>query len=286
MWALTNEKMRIKIKELGAELSSIYSMELDKEILWQGDSKYWTGQAPILFPIVGSLKDGFYLYEGEKYELPRHGFARRKVFEPVEVQEKKITLSLKSDKETLEVYPFDFQLLVTYELSNNKVKVGYEVINKNNGCMYFSIGAHPAFNADIERGGVRLSLDSPMTKPSYKMDTERGLLMREYFPVYENSQRISINYEWFQNDTLVFDSLGIQSMQMEEQSTRGVVRVEFEKFPYLGVWTPNAPFLCIEPWHGVTDFIDGNHNLAEKTGIIKIDEGKTFACSYTIRILS
>ncbi len=285
-WELKNDKISIKVKSMGAELSSIYSIDKKRELLWQGDAAYWTGQSPVLFPIVGGLKDGFYLYKGKQYRLPRHGLARRREFELVSVDDDSIELVLNSDEETKELYPFDFELHVGYQLIEDGVEITYKVVNKTDGVMYFSIGAHPAFNVDVDAGDAVLVAEESVDLSSYKMDVDKGLLYKEKFQVFESSDRVDMNFDWFKNDTLIFDSMALTAMSLFNRKSGDTIMVVFENFPYLGIWTPNAPFLCIEPWHGVADFVNGNHRLVDKAGIERLEKGGVFSCLYKIEYIS
>lgn len=282
VWELGNGKTAIRVKSMGAEMVSLRDIEKGRELLWQGDPDYWTGQAPVLFPIIGSLEDGYYLYEGRQYKLPRHGFARRKEFRLAALEEDRIELVLPSSEETRQVYPFDFNLHVSYRLLDKGVETAYKVVNNTPGPIYFSIGGHPAFNADVAGGNAVLAADARVDLSSYKMDVDLGLLMKSKFPVFIDEERVVMDLSWFRNDTLIFDSGDLQAMSLVDKRTRETVRVAFKGYPYLGVWTPNAPFLCIEPWHGVTDFAGGSHKLEEKAGIVKLEEGSSFSCAYSI----
>ena len=142
-----NEELKVTVKPDGAEMTSINYK--GREYLWNGDKKYWGRHAPILFPIVGRLKDHKTIIEGNEYEMGQHGFARDCNFETVYVTANSICYRLKSSEDTLKKYPYSFKLFVTYEVVDNSIKVTYEVKNVDNRRIYFSIGAHPAFRWPI-----------------------------------------------------------------------------------------------------------------------------------------
>ena len=145
-YEIKNEHIKAKIKSFGAELNSLQKCAEELEYIWQGDSKYWNRHSPILFPIVGRLKNDSYTYQNQKYNMTQHGFARDKEFEVIKNEADFMEFRLKSDEKTLEIYPFSFELYLSYKLEKNSLIVSYKVINKSDDKMLFSIGAHPVFN--------------------------------------------------------------------------------------------------------------------------------------------
>lgn len=284
-WMLKNEVVSITVKDIGAELISLFDKKNNEERLWQGDSKYWTGQSPILFPIVGSLKNGIYYFDGKQYALPRHGLVRNRCFNLLEKDNEQISFLIKSNEDTLKNYPFEFELCITYKLLADGVTIMYEVNNVSEKNMYFSIGGHPAFNADIESGQIQLMTNEKVYLQSYRMDIQEGLIKNEKFDVFNHEKEINLNFEWFKNNTLIFDAMELKAMVLMDKDSKRGIRVEFEKFPYAGIWTPNAPFLCIEPWYGVTDTVDSIQKLEHKKGIQVLKPHQRFNCQFNIRLL-
>ena len=155
---IENNKFKIGVKECGCELTSIYDKISDYEYLWQGDESIWYGQSPILFPIVGRLIDDKYRYCETEYEMPKHGFARKTKWSLLNKDTDSMAFILTESEETLKIYPFNFDLIVTYTIDENSLKVTHTVVNKNEETMYFSLGAHPGFNFKI---GDKLSFEEP-----------------------------------------------------------------------------------------------------------------------------
>ena len=185
-YEIKNEHIKAKIKSFGAELNSLQKIDEDLEYMWQGDSKYWNRHSPILFPIVGRLKNDSYTYQNQKYNMTQHGFARDKEFEVIKNEVDFIEFRLKSDEKTLEIYPFSFELYLSYKLEKNSLIVSYKVINKSDDKMLFSIGAHPAFNWTL------------------KEDEKK----ENYFLEFEN---IKETKRYFLNDKgLVYDSVDLK----------------------------------------------------------------------------
>ena len=283
---INNEDISIKVSELGAELNSI--VFAGKELLWQGDAKWWTGRAPILFPFVGKLKDGSYAHDGERYSIKNnHGFARRSEFALISKTESTIALSLCDSDETKNVYPFDFELIVEYELSGRSVHTCIYVANKSASDMFFSVGGHPALNCPLNSGEVFEDYEIVFNKKeiagNHVID-ENGLVSRDTAPFFDNSNKIPLDYALFaKHGTLVFSNLRSTAATLRSRKTGAGVTMDFAGFPYFAVWTkPGAPFVCLEPWCGVDDPPESTGMLSEKNGIIKLSEDSDFTCAFSI----
>lgn len=282
---INNESISIGVNTKGAELRSLKSLKKGKEYLWQADSNVWGRHAPILFPIVGTLKDNEYIYDGEIYSMSRHGFARDNEFDLVEKNEKYIKLVLKENKETLKMYPFKFELYVSYELIDNKVIVNYEVNNTGDRDMYFSIGGHPAFNCDLESGKAYLEFCQGEELESKVIDIKNGLISDKTEKIESKDAKMMLNNELFSNDALIFEGMKKQVISIKNQDNDDSVKVSFDGFKYVGVWSKPAQFVCIEPWFGIADYHDANKKIEDKVGIMKLKEGEMFTCNYSIEVL-
>ena len=287
-YEIKNEHIKAKIKSFGAELNSLQKCAEELEYIWQGDSKYWNRHSPILFPIVGRLKEDSYFYKNQKYNMTQHGFARDKEFELVKNEADFIEFRLKSDEKTLEIYPFSFELYLSYKLEKNSLIVSYKVINKSDDKMLFSIGAHPAFN---------WTLKEDEKKEDYFLEFENIKETKRYFLndlglVYKNEDlkiidnKIALNEELFKNDALVFEDFNIKTLTLKNSKNENFVKLNFENFPYLGIWSKpsGAPFICIEPWFGVADDENSNQNFEDKKGIITLQKDEIFSYFYSIEI--
>jgi galactose mutarotase-like enzyme len=282
---IKNEFLSVSVKNHGAELCSLKSLKNNKEYLWQADSQYWGKHSPILFPIIGFLKDNEYIYEGNKYEISKHGFARDYEFQLVEKYDNMLKYIFNSDENTLKKYPFDFELYIIYTLNDEKLDISYEVKNKDNKQMYFSIGAHPAFNCNIYEGDKYLEFEEEETLDSYITNLKNGLMEKGKNPILENEKELLLTYDLFKEDALIFDNIKSNSISIRDDKTGEKVKVSIKGFPYLGIWTPEAPFICIEPWYGLPDAVDSNKELRDKIGMQKLEENKTFKANYQVEII-
>ncbi|APR08482.1 Aldose 1-epimerase [Lentilactobacillus parabuchneri] len=288
MITLKNQYLTVLINELGAELTSVKDSE-GIEYIWQADPTYWKRHAPILFPIVGRLKDNQYQFNSRTYDMTQHGFARDHTFAVESQLPTKVSLVLKSNEETLVNYPFKFELRVIYELVDHSLNVSLNVINPTSETLLFSIGAHPGFNIPlVEDAGsfedyfVRVAPKKAYSqiplKPPYSDPNDR----REI----DLTKPLSLNHELFNSDAIVLDLNRQETTVMLASSVNDHgVSLTVENAPYVGIWSPypkKAPFACIEPWWGLADTVDANGKLADKFAINKLAGRHAFAGKYQI----
>ncbi|MCG3657191.1 aldose 1-epimerase family protein [Aliarcobacter butzleri] len=280
-YEIKNSFIKAQIKSFGAELNSLKKCDENFEYIWQANSKYWARHSPVLFPIVGRLKEDSYFYKNKKYSLSQHGIARDKEFEVIQNEADFIEFRLKSDEKSLEFYPFFFELNICYKLDKNSLIVSYKVKNKSDEKMYFSIGAHPAFNTQV---GDFLEFENIKTTKRYFLD-EKGLIYKNQDLNLENS-KLYLDKDLFKDDALVFNDSNIKQITLKNIENKSRVKVKFDNFPYLGIWSkPNdAPFVCIEPWFGVADEQNSNQKIEDKKGILSLEKEEEFFCFYTIEV--
>jgi len=284
---LENDFIKISIHPKGAELTNFIEKTSGTEYIWDGNPAFWAKHSPILFPIVGALKDETYLYKGTKYKLGRHGFARDMVFEVSERKNSSITFSLKSSKETLEKFPFEFELQIEYRLEEKSLLVSYKVVNTSNEAMYFSIGGHPAFKlpitVDTEYNDYYIEFEKEETAGRWPISNE-GLIDAASIPLL-NGKKLPLTKALFQKDALVFKHLQSTSLKLKSDKTKEGFQFEFKEFPYLGIWAAkNANFICIEPWCGIADNIDSTQIFTEKEGINKLASNESFERNWSISL--
>lgn len=255
---LENEFLKISVDTHGAELSSIYNKKTDKNMLWHGDSAFWGRKSPVLFPVVGKYKNGKTTYNGKEYALGQHGFARDMEFALIEKGENKLSFSLESNEETLTKYPFKFRLVCSFELINNKITVGWDVLNTDDKTMYFSIGAHPAFYCN--KGETVLSMNGENLK--YSLVNSDGL----YTPAkYDVERSFVLHDNIFDKDALIIENSNVTEVSLIDNGTK-YLTMKFDA-PLFGIWSPtkkNAPFVCIEPWFGRCDGADFDGDITER----------------------
>lgn len=296
MIELKNETLTIQIAERGAELKSVVDNTTGIEYLWQADPKYWGRTSPILFPIVGKLKDDTYYLKNTAYHLPQHGFARDMEFTVAQQSDTSICFMCTDNAASFEHYPFAFKLLIRYELIADAVHVSWEVQNPDKTkILPFSIGAHPAFNLKMFDADMvedfYLEFDKEIELASWQL-TE-GYFGTEYRD-FGKSDSLKLATELFVNDALVFSNINLQTIALKNMRNNHGVLLDLTNFKYgdaersLGIWSPYrdgdiAPFLCIEPWFGHADTVEGPFELIDKPGIILLEENGTFLTRYSLQ---
>ncbi|MNK73798.1 Aldose 1-epimerase [compost metagenome] len=279
---ISNSILKASIKHAGAELFSIKD-NLDNEYIWEGNPDFWGKHSPVLFPIVGTLKNNTYTINEKEYHLPRHGFARDMEFSLIEKTENKAVFSLKSSEETLQKYPFEFELQLIYTLTENSLELTYKVINEGKEKMPFSIGAHPAIALPNNFEDYAFQFEKEENLKYYLL--ENDLISSKTKILETKNNLVPINYELFKNDALIFKTLESKSLTILN-NLKPYIKVSYNDFPSLGIWTKeNAPFICIEPWLGYSDTDENTGDLYKKEGILILDENKAFSAKFSITIL-
>ena len=285
---LKNETYIVEVKEHGAELSSFRDTAHNLEYIWQADPTVWARHAPVLFPIVGKLPNGAYQWGGDTYKLPQHGIARDQNFKLEQQTKNTLTFALTSSEETLAVYPFAFRLETNYRLAGNALEITYTVQNTGNENMLFSIGAHPAFNCpllpDEAFTDYYLEFDIPETLNRFLLLD--GLQNGQTEAVLDNQKILPLRYELFEKDAIVLKGLNSEKITLKTDKQTHGLAFEFKNYPYFGIWTKErgAPFICLEPWHGIASHVSDSGDLTQKEGIMNLPSNEKFTCAYTIRV--
>ena len=278
---ISNEYLTAVIDYNGAELISLQNSE-NREYIWEGDPKVWGKHSPVLFPIVGTLKENSYTFNDTVYRLTRHGFARDMEFSLIEKSDDVAAFSLRYSDDTLIVFPFNFELQIIYRLFENKLQIQYHVINHGNTDMPFSLGAHPAFALPGNFGDYSLQFELDESFQYHLL--ENDLVSQQTAKLELDDNRLPLNYDLFKNDALIFKSLQSGSVTILD-SSKPLLKIEFKEFPHLGIWTKeNAAFLCIEPWFGYSDTNHATGNLFDKDGIQTVIPEASFSAKFSIEI--
>lgn len=291
---LQNEFLKAAILPKGAELCSLVQWSSDTEFMWQADPAVWGKHSPILFPIVGSLKNGNYQYEGKSYQMGRHGFARDMDFVVTKQDSNLAVFELQSSATTLLSYPFAFVLRVCYELIGHSLQVRYEVQNIDQQNILFSIGGHPAFrvpiedNADFESYSLQVAISESCALPIYCYPlSPDGLLLSGQEKPYllDTITTIPLQRTLFKSDALVFKGIQSAAISLIDQHNQTRWTLDYQNFPYLGLWNKfGADFLCVEPWCGITDTDNTAGILQHKEGIIALQPADTWSAAWRIHI--
>jgi galactose mutarotase-like enzyme len=285
-----NDKITVISKEEGAELCSIKSKVDGTEYLWQADPSIWNRHAPVLFPIVGKLKDNKTIIEDREYTMGQHGFARDMTFKTIESSSDSVLYLLKSSNTTKEKYPYDFELYIGYKIVDTSIQVSYVVKNTDSKKMFFSLGAHPGFNCPLvdgeEFGDYYLEFNKPELINS--INVKDALIEDVKTLLYADKvTKLQVSRGLFRNDAIILENMEATELSLKSTRNGHGVTVSYKGFPYLGIWSKqedDGTFVCIEPWFGIADAVNSNGVFMEKKGIMELEAGDQFCCSSTISI--
>lgn len=287
MILLENDYLKVTFSAKGAELRSIESKTNGLNYLWKGDAAYWGKFSPVLFPIVGALKDNKYLVEGKEYELSRHGFARDLDFGVQQINEGEVLFTLSSNADTLKIYPFQFTLGLRYQIFGAAVSCTYEVSNPDDKNLLFSIGGHPAFAAPLtaavayEDCYLDFDVDESLTFNKIK----DNLISDETDMLNLDEGKLPLKHALFYNDALVFKQLHSKQISLRNTKNEHGLHFRFHDFPFFGIWAAkDADFICLEPWCGIADGVHHNHQLSDKEGIISLSPGQDWKRKWEVEI--
>lgn len=279
--------LEIECSKHGAELISIKlngeeRLHQGKKVLDENGKEYWGRHAPILFPIVGKLKDNKTEINGKIYEMTQHGFARDMEFEEIEKNSKYL---LKSNEETLKKFPFEFELEVEYKINDNKLITSYTVTNKDENEMLYGLGGHPAFICDYSSENYELVFEKEEDKIEfYKLDN--GLIKEQPISSIMKNNRIILTKDIFDEDAIIMKNINSNKVILKNTKTgKAELEFDFEGFPYLAIWSKKgAPFVCIEPWQNHTDSVNADGKFQSKPNILRLGTNEKFYCSYKVEL--
>ena len=284
-FTIASDGLRAEISERGAELVRLQD-EAGRDLLWNGDPTFWTGHAPLLFPIVGEVKDGHIKVEGKTYPMGRHGFARAATFALISQDRSGCILRLTADEHTRKHFPFDFALDVGFTIVGADLTIAATLVNPGTEALPASFGFHPAMRWPLPYGGSRDSHEVRFEKPEPEplRQLHANLMTPELRPTPVVGDRLTLRDDLFTNDALIFDRIGSTWARYGTPEGRGI-RVAFPGMPYLGIWTkPGAGFVCVEPWHGLASETDFDGEFTDKRGIVRVEPGSAarFAVTFTL----
>lgn len=288
---LENMNLKITINQLGAEVSSIFSKENGNEYLWNADERYWKRSAPVLFPIVGSLKNERVTVDGQDYYMSQHGFARDIEFKMIKQADgKRIIFRLESDEDTLSRYPYKFALEIEYILDGYKLKTIWRVINTDDKTINFQIGGHPAFMCPLKKKGgnqqdyfLNFDTDKDLV---YSLLSSNGLVESEGNVLKNDGGLVPIDEHMFDKDALIFENSQANKVSLCTPDGMSYISVGFNA-PLFGLWSPagkGAPFICIEPWYGRADKESFEGDITAREYNNSLAPGETFTAEFFIEI--
>lgn len=286
-YTLENDDLVVTFTSLGGALTSIKN-KAGLEYLWQGDATYWSGQAPILFPICGSLRqDRATTLDGRSLHMPRHGLARKLPFTCDRQTDDTIIFSLSSSSESQTAYPYAFRLVIRYQLVGNQIRVCYQVFNDNAVEMPFCIGAHPGFNCPLEENLAFTDYQVVFEKPESpwlpQAVLSNGLIDRENRRFLSfDGQTLPMAHDLFKQDALIFENCHSRAVTLASPKGRASILLEYPDFPNLLIWSTanNGPFVALEPMVGLSTALDEDDIFEHKSAIQRLQAGEEATYHY------
>ena len=286
---LKNDVAVVEIKKAGAEIVSFKSLVNDTEYVWDGNENIWGSHAPVLFPLVCAVVNNEIRVDGKTYEIGNHGFAKFSDFEVVEANDTTAVFKLTYSEKTLAMYPYKFNLFITYTLNGNKLETKYKVENADDKEIYFQLGTHPAFNCPLDKENqfedYYLEFDQEETLERFFMNAGNCIVSDKSEVLIENSKILPLTHELFYDGALVFKKINSQKITLKSKKSAKHVVVSYENLPTLGIWQKkDAPFVCIEPWYGLADTDNYTGEFKDRDRIIPLKQNETFEASLNIEV--
>lgn len=287
-YTIKNNMIEVVISDHGAEVQSVKGAHTGEEYMWQADPEIWGRHAPVLFPIVGRLKNDEYKYQGKTYHMGQHGFARDCDFEVENHTQESITFLLKDNEKTREIYPFKFEFRVNYNLMNNLLEENFSVVNKSDETMIFGVGGHPGFNLPVNNGEEKKDyyFDMHPSIARVKIPLKGAYLDWNNRSLASTDSFIGLSDELFKDDALIYELHGHDNkVSLRTDKSKFHINVWTRNAPYVGIWSqyPNtANYVCIEPWWGIADREDADGELEHKYGMNHLEPGKEYQSGFSI----
>jgi galactose mutarotase-like enzyme len=287
---LKNQTMSVKLSSIGAEAVEIRRLDLDCSYLWDGDAKYWASHSPVLFPMVCAAMNGEIKVDNQNYAMINHGYARKTEFELLELSETTAVYRLQANEKSLAMYPFKFQFTIQYSLGENSLEIDYQVKNVDDQDIYFQIGTHPGFNCPLEKDlafeDYYLEFDQPETLERHYMNAANVLIPDRTNLIGENVVQLPMTRALFMDGALVFPQVKSSRIVLKSDRSPRAVAVTYENMHQLGIWqAKDAPFVCIEPWHGLADVDGYTGDFKDREAVIQLAPGDTFHCCMVIEAI-
>ncbi|MEM9423773.1 MAG: aldose 1-epimerase family protein [Spirochaetota bacterium] len=288
-FTIQNGQLSVSVDSLGAELSSV--RHNGTEYLWPGNPQTWNGRAPILFPIIGPLQDGEYFLDGKTYEMPQHGFARRSEWQLAESAADFLLFRLQDSPQTWIHYPFAFVLEAGYRIRGNELECSYRVRSANSaGTMPFAIGSHTAFRVPIDPhlsfSDYELEFEKDEDTLRY-LQTAEGPLSGKTVPFRTENRKLPLEHRFFADGSIIFKDLASERITIQSSQDTRKASIAFCGFPYCTLWTylpSSEPYLCIEPWYGITQTVDSSKDFRQREGNLSLESGEEFTCAFQLTL--
>jgi len=273
MVTIQNGHLTVDIAAQGAEMQRVRDAN-GVERLWHGDPAFWSGRAPVLFPVAGAFKEDTYILDGKRYTMPKHGFAKEREFALEHQDAASATFVLAREAGQEPGFPFAFALRIRYLLDGNAITVQYITENTGREAFWHGIGAHEAYACPEGIGNYRVVFEKE--EALRRILPQHGQITRESTPLDQQGNVLPLADVLFAEEAIIFDGIASRSVTLESPLHNRTVRVDFPDFDALLLWTiPGAPYLCIEPWTNLPDYADTDQDITKKPGMFEIRPGES-----------
>lgn len=289
LYTIENEILKVTVDEVGAQLMSIQTQKDGHEYLWQGDPKYWTGRAYNLFPVIGRMNGGKYVYQGKTYDMPAHGLVRKTLLTPMPEAKDKISFVYTDNETTRAAYPFSFFYRVSFALDGNRLNVTTSVKNTDSKPIHFGVGGHPGFFVPMEEG---LSFEDYYVEFDKATEIRQCVMSDDVLftgdtPAYPlRNNKLPLSHALFPVDALVLLGTGGRATIRSDRGRRKVT-MNYPDMKYMGLWHKpgtDAPYLCLEPWSMLPASVNGLDNFEIKLDMTRLAVGETYENTWNLEI--
>ncbi len=284
--SIENEALSVMINTSGAELQSIRHKKTGTEYLWQGDPTYWSGRAPIMFPVNVRFKDERFTFKGISYEMPRMGLAVQSNFAVLPSQSPdSVTLILTSNEKTLRHYPFPFEFRINFRLEENRLIHQFMVANTGQETMYFALGGHPGFACPFVAGRGRGDYELTFSE---SLDVDRNeivdsLIQPTRRPFLKNENRLALDDSRIPNGGMLLLDTPSRQIGVGLKGRPPFITLDLGDFPNVNLWSPpGMPYACIEPMIAHHDPVDSPVAIEEKSHLIALPAGESRTYQFSI----
>lgn len=290
IYSIESDLIHVDVSDKGAELQSIRLKADNTEYLWQGNPTYWARRAMHIFPVVGRLTDGKYIYQGNEYEMMLHGFMREIHMDVVEHTTDFIAFSLRANEETLPQYPFDFELIISYRIEGASLAVNFHVVNHDTKTMIYACGNHAGYNVPLQPGDAfedyYLDFGRPTDVKNIVFSDTCYLTEEEVSWPMVDGTKIPLRHDLFDRDAIIF---GNTTREVTLKSTKSdkQLQVSFQDMPYVAIWHKphsDAPYVCIQPWYSLPAYDGVVDHLETKRDMVHLEPGASRDLGYTVTI--
>lgn len=290
MAILKNNILEVELNPKGAEIIKIIGQQDHLNYMWRRDPSLWANSAPILFPIVGALRNNECRINNQTYSMTQHGFSRHQVYQTHQISETCVEFELTPNEEILKQYPYLFDLKVVYTLKDNQLICDCIVKNTDQQMIYFQIGGHPAFACPFmdneSSNDYYIEFEKNETLDRKIIDVVNRGMSHTTQPLFDNEKRFFIRQAMFNDDAIVVKNIQSEYVTLKSLNHHKSLRFYMKNFNHLGLWTSKhvGGLLAIEPWVGHIDYVDFTGEFKDKEGVVALDKGQTFQCQFIIEI--